>query len=245
MQYLCGTITVYDFFIESCNKILDIFKNICYTYILLNVYSSKDVLMNIYTFSSYTLASNSYVLVEGGSALIIDPSVSYDEVIAKIPTRPLEFKYIVITHSHFDHILKINDWTDKTSASVIVGRQDKSKLSDPIQNCYKFFFGRDDGYFGESLSVSEGDKLFLEGSAIKILETPGHTSGSISLLYDKNIFVGDLVFADGGVGRTDLPTGNFQTLLSSIDKIRAMPDEYTVYCGHGRKTNVKEINNSL
>ena len=110
---------------------------------------------------------------------------------------------------------------------------------------HQFFYGRNEGYFGESTAVSEGDVLTLGEDRITVFEAAGHTSGSILLLFGNNLFVGDTVFADGGVGRTDLPSGNTETLFRSIEKIKKFPETLTVYPGHGRKTTVKEIKQTI
>ena len=74
---------------------------------------------------------------------------------------------------------------------------------------------------------------------LKIMQTPGHTSGSISLLLDKSVFVGDLVFADGGVGRTDLPTGDFKEIENSIrNKLYKLDNDILVHPGHGTVTKI-------
>lgn len=201
--------------------------------------------MKVHSFSTYTLASNSYVLSSEGEYAIIDPSIPYDDIITKLPEKDIAFKYIILTHAHFDHMLHINEWKEKTGAEVIVGQKDRDKLSDSYQNCYQFFFGKNDGYRGTARAVSEGEELSLGKEKLKIYESPGHTSGSILILFGENLFVGDTVFADGGIGRTDLPSGNTETLFRSIERIRSFPKHLSVYSGHGRKTSIKEINQTI
>ena len=83
--------------------------------------------------------------------------------------------------------------------------------------------------------------MYLDDEKLTVMETPGHTSGSISILTEDKIFVGDTLFSEGGVGRCDLPGGNFYALRESVDKILNLPHDATVYCGHGDSKRLREI----
>jgi glyoxylase-like metal-dependent hydrolase (beta-lactamase superfamily II) len=99
-----------------------------------------------------------------------------------------------------------------------------------------------DNYSGEVDYLEEGDITGLEGDPLRVLFTPGHSPGSISFYSERQGFVlsGDVLFR-GGIGRTDLPMGDFETLASSIrEKIYTLPDETVVYSGHGQPTAVGE-----
>ena len=186
--------------------------------------------------------SNMYLLFSDNECAVIDPSVDYDTVRSRIDGENIKLKYIIVTHSHFDHILKIDSWVQNCpEAIVIVGKEDAPALSDSYLNCYSLYFANEKGYFGSYHTVSGGDVLTLGKTTLKILETPGHTPGSISVLESDKVFVGDLVFADGGVGRCDFPGGDYTKLIASIKKITALPQHTAMYSGHGRETDVEEI----
>ncbi len=186
----------------------------------------------------HTFGANMYLLTVDEDIAVIDPSVHYNEVKNKLSGR---VKYIIVTHAHFDHILAIDSWVENTEAAVIVGCEDAPALSDGALNCYIAFSGQNKGYFGPYKAVREGEVLTLGNRALRILETPGHSRGSISILAHDALFVGDVVFAGGGYGRVDLPFGDFSVLLSSIRKLSQLDGNIKVYSGHGAPTNVFEI----
>lgn len=183
--------------------------------------------------------SNTYILREGGEAAVVDPSVSFSEVESFL--SECSVRYILLTHCHFDHILKIDEWVERTGAEVVIGENDRGGLSSPIVNCYRYFLNSEDGYFGRSTSVHDGSVLTLGASRIKVISTPGHTAGGVCYLLDGILIVGDTVFAGGGYGRCDLPGGDEATLFSSIRRLCNLPDGMTVYTGHGEDTTTDEI----
>ena len=184
--------------------------------------------------------SNMYLIYSGSEAAIIDPSLKYEQLKDLIEEKGLSIRYIFVTHAHFDHILEINDWVENTDAKVTVGYEDSSALSNPELNCYWRFLRKEEGYFGEFITVDDGDRLKLSDEEIEIISTPGHTKGSITLKADNSLFVGDLIFAEGNYGRYDLPGGDIYTLALSISKVCDMNEDLTVYPGHGPKTTIKE-----
>lgn len=198
--------------------------------------------MRVTTFTpSEYFGANMYVISCDGVGAVIDPSLSYFKTKEFLENYGLEIKYIILTHAHFDHILEIDSWKNNTSADVIVGAFEESALRDSNLNCYKIFFNIDKKYNGPYITVKDGDLLKLGQKDIRIIETPGHSAGSISLFIDNNLFVGDTVFAANSVGRTDLPGGDIQKLYESINIIKSLPPETVVYPGHGPQTSVTEI----
>ena len=142
--------------------------------------------------SPHGFAANTYLFVSDTEAAVIDPTVPYDT-----SAYPEKIKYVILTHAHFDHILEIDSWA-ASGAEVIISAKEQGALADSYRNCYKVFFGKDIGYFGPSRAVSEGEVLTIGDAALTVLECPGHTSGSISLVGDGIAFVGDTVFEGGG-----------------------------------------------
>jgi glyoxylase-like metal-dependent hydrolase (beta-lactamase superfamily II) len=101
--------------------------------------------------------------------------------------------------------------------------------------------GMDTGYFGQYRVVSGGDVIRLGEESIKVIDTPGHSIGSISLVTDIGVFVGDVAFEGGGVGRTDLPGGDEEVLSMSIAKLKKLSPDTVIYSGHGNPTTVEKI----
>ena len=182
-----------------------------------------------------TFAANSYLISSAGEYAIIDPTAPYDKEICSG-----QVKYILLTHAHFDHILEVDSWVSSTGAQVIISENGVEALRDPIRNCFKLFFRMDNGYFGKACAIKEDEILPFGEETIRFISTPGHTSCSGVFICGNNAFVGDTVFSGGGFGRFDLPTGNYDMLMRSIDKIFKLPDEMTMYPGHGGSTTVKQ-----
>ena len=197
--------------------------------------------MIVKTFCAGGYASNTYLLISGDSAAIIDPSIGYDELMRLLLGNMPKINYIILTHAHFDHILKIDEWKEQTGAEVLVGEKECSALSDPYVNCYRIFLRKSAGYFGEYKTLSDNEIINLGTESIKVVFTPGHTAGGIALYADNSLFVGDTVFAYGAIGRTDLPGSDYKKLSESIKKIQSFPDDTKIFPGHGEPTYVSLI----
>lgn len=202
--------------------------------------------MEIFTFTPKDrFGANMYILKSDNDYAVIDPSVSYNELNNFLPTA-FALKYILITHVHFDHILALESWkSDNKAANVLVGKNDVAALKDSNLNCYKQFTGRDIKYVGDYIAIGEEDNINFGNTNIRVIDTPGHTPGSISFLIQNNIFVGDLVFCDGSIGRCDLPGGSINTIRGSLKKVLNLPDCTAVYSGHGEATTIQKIKNEL
>ena len=200
--------------------------------------------MEVFSFSPKEyFGSNTFLCRCGSEGVIIDPAVDYKTVYGSLKDKSLKIKYVILTHAHFDHMLYVNDWAQKTECEIIVGKNDSFSLVNSDYNLYKPFLGRDDGYFGPYKAVCDGDVIEFGNSRLKVIETPGHTEGSISLLGDGCIFVGDTVFSATSVGRTDFPGGDYFKLQSSIRKILSLDESLILYPGHGEPTTVRSIKN--
>ena len=176
--------------------------------------------------------ANTYLVSSGGEFAVIDPSVSYDEIASQIPELG-RVKYVLLTHGHFDHIIKLDEWAEHAD-EIIVGVGDGPMLSDEYLNCYLGFLGVKDGYYGRYSVGVEGDTLPLGGDIIEIREYPGHTPGGLGFRVRENLFVGDTVFADGGYGRCDLPGGDEDLLEKSLIKLFTHEADCILYPGHGK-----------
>ena len=186
-------------------------------------------------------ASNSYLLICGNECAVIDPSAPFDPSYID----GLTIKYILLTHGHFDHFLEIDSWVKNTGATVVISEKDKEALADSHKNCYSLFLYRDFGYYGDSITVKEGDTLTLGSEQIGIGEFPGHTPGSVIYTVGKYAFVGDVAFAGGGYGRFDLPGGDMRELIESLKRLTQLDGDIILYPGHGDDTTVSEYRKHL
>ncbi len=184
--------------------------------------------------------ANCYVLKSGGEYCVIDPTASYGEVSERLGDIADSVKYIILTHSHFDHTLTLEEWVEKTSHPPSASENAVKNLKNPDANCYRLFFGINKAYAGACNILREGDVLTLGADVIRVMETPGHTSGSICLASDGIILCGDTLFSGGSYGRYDLPTGDSAALSASIKRLLSLGDDTVLYCGHGEETTLKE-----
>ena len=199
--------------------------------------------MKIKTLVLGGLENNCYLLIcensalAPASAILIDAAADADRIIAEAEKLGASLKKIIITHGHYDHIGALSKLVSKTGAEVIAHKNCAGFLGDGNLNLASDF-GRKAGKVKVDTEVDDGDIIHTDDGDIKVLYTPGHTSDSISLLYNNYAFVGDLLFYRS-VGRTDFPTGNMQTEINSIKKkIMTLDDSTVVYPGHGPATNV-------
>ncbi len=176
------------------------------------------------------------------NAAIIDPGSDAEKIISTIERLNLVPKYILLTHGHYDHIEAIKPLKDKYNLPVIVGAKDVYLINDQLWSNY---LGRPFPQVNYDRAIIEGGTITLDELTIQALETPGHSPGSISYLVGDAIFTGDCLFANGGVGRTDLWQGSFEDIKHSItETLFKLPAETTVYPGHGNSSTIgkeKEI----
>jgi len=186
------------------------------------------------------LQTNCYLAIYNDQCLIIDPGDDADYIISTI--KDLEVKPIglLATHGHFDHLLSATELKLAYSIPFYLHKADLPILK-RTQSTAKHFTGLSvDPPPKADRFLKDGDILRVGKSELKVIETPGHTQGSISLKGKGIIFVGDLIFAGGGVGRTDLQGGNTKLLDKSIKKILKLPKNTIIYPGHGEETTVEE-----
>lgn len=193
------------------------------------------------------MQTNCYVLEkEDSTCLIFDPGSEGEKLIKFLREKGLNPVGIVLTHAHFDHIGAVDVIRNEYSIPAYVHINEKDWLTTPSLNLSDFMkVGK--------IQVQEADvlihgeqELTIGGFTFQVLETPGHSPGSVSLYFaDEGIVVaGDALF-NGSIGRTDLPGGNREQLLQSIhEKLIGLPEETTVLCGHGSVTTIGNEMNS-
>jgi len=187
------------------------------------------------------LAVNCYLVGSATTheAVVIDPGDDAAKIMAVIKNKGLTLKYIVFTHGHFDHSGAALELHKETGAKVLVNEKDAALLKNAAAQAA--FFGmkanaapKPDGFLKEGNIVKVGELEF------KVIETPGHSQGCISLYMKKQrmVFTGDTLFW-GSIGRTDLPGGDYKTIIHSLKvKLGALPDDTKVYPGHGDDTTI-------
>ena len=193
--------------------------------------------MDVIVFPYGPLGSNMYAAKSGDHAIIIDPSVSPEFPLVRSKLLNISIDAIILTHAHYDHCACLDEWVGSTGAKAYLADEDKDYLVDSGLNCSRGF--------GEPMKLSSetldfGESLDVSGfSRMKIIKTPGHTPGSVCILFEdeKVMFTGDTLF-EGSVGRSDLPGGDTRTLLTSLKIFKDMDDDIIVYPGHGGSSKI-------
>jgi len=172
-------------------------------------------------------------------AIVIDPGDNVDEIQAVIARHSLRVKAIVVTHAHIDHVGGANQLRAATGAPVYMNANDRELLAQI--NMQAAWLGIEEpGGVEVDAELREGDRLVAGAAEFRVLETPGHTQGSISLWIpsENKLIAGDTLFRDS-IGRTDLPGGDGRQILASIrDKLLPLPEDAVVVPGHGPQTTI-------
>jgi glyoxylase-like metal-dependent hydrolase (beta-lactamase superfamily II) len=171
------------------------------------------------------------------SAAVIDPGDEADRILKELAKDSLTLKYIINTHGHFDHVGGNYDLKKASGADIVIHPADEAMLADLVRTAAAFGLSAQNSPAPDR-TVHEGDTISFGEISLRVIDTPGHSPGGISLHTDNMVFVGDTLFA-GSIGRTDLPGGDFQTLISSIKtKLFPLGDDTKVYTGHGPATSI-------
>ena len=193
--------------------------------------------MEISTLANGPFMVNSYLVVNKGKAFIIDPGSGIRPILAKIESDKLELEAIIATHGHIDHIDGVNTVKQKYNVPLYVNSMDM-ELIETVQMQARMFGVPDPGKITPDRELPAGGDIEVAGLKLGLFHTPGHSQGSISILIDNVLFSGDTLF-NFSIGRTDLPGGNYATLINSIkSKILILPDDTRVLSGHGPETTV-------
>ncbi|SRR6056297_1851178 len=205
--------------------------------------------MKIKTMALGTMYTKSYIISDShNNAYIIDPGDEGEKIFSFLNKENLNLKFIINTHGHFDHIGANRFLKQKTEAEIIIHKNDNELLIDPAKNLSGYF------YSSRKITSPPADKFIAGGDLLefdefnfKVLHTPGHTAGGVSLYCseEKVLFCGDTIFSNG-IGRTDLPGANPESLKSSIEnKLLTLPDDTVVYPGHGNYIKLKSFEKNI
>lgn len=207
-------------------------------------------MLQIQSFTFNPFQENSFVLFnEHKECWIIDPGMSNSneeqELIAFINSNQLNPKAIINTHAHIDHILGIDFVANNFQIPFFLHEKELPILNNATHTAKMFGFDYE-GVKTVPQFISEKNELLLGSESLEVRFVPGHSPGSIAL-YSKEgdwVISGDALFA-GSIGRTDLMFGDYDTLIQSIKtQLLVLPENTTVYSGHGSITNIKTEKNS-
>ncbi|MGT2929489.1 MBL fold metallo-hydrolase [Streptococcus dentasini] len=200
--------------------------------------------MEIYKVLNDVALENTYILENEQAVLVIDPGSNSQAIITKLASIAKPVSAILLTHAHYDHIMSVDIVRDHfQEPPVYISEEEADWLGSPIDNLSGLPRHSD----MEDVTAKPADRFFqfdhsydLGGFNFSVVPTPGHSRGSVSLIFktDEVVFSGDALFCES-IGRTDLPTGNRRQLLDAIRKeLFTLPNHYQVYPGHGFDTTI-------
>ena len=183
--------------------------------------------MNLKTLALGAYQTNCYLLSNDTEALVIDPGYEPDTILDALDG--LTLKAILLTHGHFDHVGAVKELVAETGCEVYIHAAESTMP--PMMTAGPLYFTR---------TYAEGDTIApIAGAELKVLHTPGHTPGSVCLLWGQELFAGDTLFA-GSCGRVDLPGGDPAQMMQSLNRLASLQADYRVHPGHGPSTTLSQ-----
>ncbi|MBI2558597.1 MBL fold metallo-hydrolase [Candidatus Woesearchaeota archaeon] len=164
----------------------------------------------------------SYIIGDENSreAAVVDAGWEIEKLIDIANKEKLKINKVLLTHSHYDHVQKVNELSEKTSAVVYFHELDSESINKSIKNS---------GI--KIIKLKNNDEIKIGSLKIKVIHTPGHTPGAICLLVENKLLTGDTLFVNA-IGRTDLAGGDAIKLFESLQKLKKLGDNVEVYPGH-------------
>lgn len=168
-----------------------------------------------------------FVSDENGETAVIDPGDEADRLLGLLQSGGLTPRCILLTHGHFDHVGAAAALAERYHCPVYLHEADRA-LPARLTG----------GPLPQTRALHEGDELAVGALRFRVLETPGHSAGSVSLLCGDALFSGDTIFAGGSWGRTDFTGGSEPALRASLRRLAALPPQTRVFPGHGPETTI-------
>lgn len=197
--------------------------------------------INLHTVIVGNIETNCYIVeTKSKNALIVDPGAEGDKILSAVKSKGLTPTKILLTHGHHDHIGAIKEIKAVyPDVEVMIGEFDAEMLSNVALNLARIRYITTERFDGlkEDIRLKDGDIFKLDELEFKVIHTPGHTKGGIATICSNVIFTGDTIFKDT-VGRTDLPGGSYDQILSSVARLAELSDDYVLLCGHGEATTL-------
>ncbi len=202
--------------------------------------------MKIAKFILGSMQTNCYFIIdeESKSCIIVDPADDINIILKKLSDKCLKCEKIILTHGHFDHMMALEALRDATKAPLYIHEADNEFLLDPEKSLMSFYTGNKSACKSAEFLLKDNDTIDFHGITIRVMHTPGHTPGSCCYLIGEHMICGDTLFR-GSIGRYDFYGGDYNTILSSLEKIKALETDYRIYPGHGPSSHLsyeKEYN---
>lgn len=177
------------------------------------------------------LETNCYVVTDEASleCAVIDPGAESNTILGYLEDNRLKCTAVMLTHAHFDHIGALDDVLRETGARFYVNKKEVGTGPAVVGQPFKAPEG--------AIFYGEGDEVKVGALTFRVIETPGHTPGGVTLICEDALFTGDTLFRLS-CGRTDFPGGDMNVELASLKKIAGLPGDYDVYPGHAESSRL-------
>lgn len=192
------------------------------------------------------IGTNCYVFYDADTnqGAIVDPGADADRICEFVERLNVKPEAILLTHGHFDHIMACDEVASHFGVKVYVYKDEKKMLEDEGLNLSSMYGGC---VAHSDVSLNDGDVIYIAGQKVKVIHTPGHTSGGCCYYLEeaKMLFCGDTLFMES-VGRTDFPTGSMSEIVRSVnEKLFCLPEDVKAFPGHGPSTSIgyEKVNN--
>lgn len=182
---------------------------------------------------TYGMASNCYIIADGGECAVIDPSAKPEYILEAAGENKI--KYIFLTHGHFDHTKYLVPLREITDSAVCIHAEDNEMLSDADKSAYNLFNSGTQDKATADILFHDGDSFSIGNSTVTVLHTPGHSKGSSCFMTECGIFTGDTLLS-GSIGRYDFYGSSDAQLFDSLRRLVSLEGDYVLYPGHGEKT---------
>lgn len=192
--------------------------------------------MQVHTLTLGAYQTNCYILENGGKCVIIDPGYEPERILSFLKEKGLTLDAVLLTHGHFDHVGAVEALVEATGCKLWMHERDWSQKPSPIT---AYFYPIANCDFTEVWFCEEGEVISAAGLDFAVMETPGHTWGSVCYRCGDILFSGDTLFA-GSCGRTDLPGGDWDTIQESLHRLATLPENLAVCPGHGEATTLEQ-----
>ncbi len=186
------------------------------------------------------ISENCYIVkISEGKAVIIDPGDEGERIAEELEKQGLTPEKILLTHGHFDHIGAAAFLKDKYKIPIYISEKDECMLSDREKSGAVIAPFMEFNSVTADFTLKDGDTVDFGEEKVLVMETPGHSAGSLCFIATDCIFTGDTVFR-GSVGRTDLYSGDFRQQEQSLIKLAELKGRFKLYCGHGADSTLDE-----
>jgi glyoxylase-like metal-dependent hydrolase (beta-lactamase superfamily II) len=184
------------------------------------------------------LQTNCYILQSDSRALVVDPGDEPERILQFLSDIAVKPTQIVATHTHFDHVLGVNAIRAKLKVQFLIHQDDLSMLESLQSRVHEIMGFNVPPPPKVDQFLKDGESIAFGGDQVRVIHTPGHSPGSISLAGQGFVLTGDALF-NQSIGRTDLPGGDLDTLVRSItERLFTLDDDTIVYPGHGPETSI-------